>query len=75
MTVSAFGKIKTIFQMVAIALLLYRDDIGVLPIALIGEVLLYLAAGLTLWSMWVYLHSAWPIMTSPPGSDEEESGG
>ncbi|NIP18357.1 MAG: CDP-diacylglycerol--glycerol-3-phosphate 3-phosphatidyltransferase [Xanthomonadales bacterium] len=74
-TVSAFGKIKTIFQMVAIALLLYRDDIGVLPIALIGEVLLYLAAGLTLWSMWVYLHSAWPIMAAPPGSDEEESGG
>jgi hypothetical protein len=28
----------------------------------IGELLLYIAAGLTLWSMWVYLSSAWPIM-------------
>jgi CDP-diacylglycerol--glycerol-3-phosphate 3-phosphatidyltransferase len=56
------GKFKTIFQMTAISLLLYQYDILGLPVALIGEMLLYLAAALTLWSMWVYLHAAWPIM-------------
>lgn len=62
--VSAVGKLKTIFQMVAISFLLYETDIGVIPVAFIGEILLYTAAALTLWSMWVYLHSAWPIMVS-----------
>ncbi|MEJ2535405.1 MAG: CDP-diacylglycerol--glycerol-3-phosphate 3-phosphatidyltransferase [Gammaproteobacteria bacterium] len=60
--VSGIGKVKTIFQMVAISLLLYGETLWVLPVQFIGEVLLYVAAILTLWSMWVYLHSAWPIM-------------
>jgi len=34
-----------------------------LPVALVGEMLLYLAAALTLWSMWEYLHAAWPVMS------------
>ena len=69
-SVSIVGKLKTIFQMVAISLLLYREDIAVIPISFIGELLLYLAAGLTLWSMWVYLHAAWPVMSKhgKPGS-------
>jgi len=62
--VSSVGKAKTIFQMVSVAMMLYQDDIGTLPIYFIGEILLYLAAGLTLWSMWVYLHSAWPAMSN-----------
>lgn len=62
--VSSVGKVKTIFQMVAISLLLYQDNLGAIPVVFIGEILLYVAAGLTLWSMWVYLHSAWPIMVS-----------
>lgn len=62
--VSAVGKLKTVFQMVAISFLLYGQPIGPIPIPFIGEILLYVAAGLTLWSMWVYLHSAWPIMVS-----------
>ncbi len=61
--VSGIGKLKTIFQMTAISLLLLHEDIGTVPIALIGEMLLYVAAVLTLWSMWVYLHSAWPVMS------------
>lgn len=60
--VGLMGKLKTIFQMTAISCLLYESDLLGLPIALIGEMLLYLAAALTLWSMWVYLHAAWPIM-------------
>jgi CDP-diacylglycerol--glycerol-3-phosphate 3-phosphatidyltransferase len=60
--VGVMGKLKTIFQMTAISCLLYESDLLGLPIALIGEMLLYLAAALTLWSMWVYLHASWPIM-------------
>ena len=66
-TVSSVGKLKTIFQMTAISLLLIREDVFTIPVALIGELLLYLAAGLTLWSMWVYLHSAWPVMLKNQG--------
>jgi CDP-diacylglycerol--glycerol-3-phosphate 3-phosphatidyltransferase len=65
--VSGTGKLKTIFQMIAISCLLYEDDILMLPIALLGELQLYLAAGLTLWSMWVYLRAAWPIMNQEYG--------
>lgn len=62
-SVSAVGKTKTGFQMTAIGFLLYHEDIGPLPIALIGELLLYTAAALTLWSMLTYLHSAWPVIS------------
>lgn len=61
--VSWVGKTKTGFQMTAIGFLLYHDDIWIFPIALIGEVLLYTAALLTLWSMWIYLKAAWPVMS------------
>jgi len=62
-SVSWVGKTKTIFQMTAIGFLLYHDNMGWIPIALIGEILLYTAAGLTLWSMWTYLQSAWPVIS------------
>lgn len=58
------GKLKTGFQMTAIGFLLYHDNIWFLPIALIGELLLYISAALTLWSMWTYLTSAWPAMSN-----------
>lgn len=61
--VSILGKFKTIGQMVAIPFLLYRDPILGLPVFRIGELLLYLAAGLTLWSMVIYLRAAWPSLT------------
>ena len=63
--VSGVGKLKTIFQMTAIGVLLYHENMGWIPIALIGELLLYTAAALTLWSMWVYLKSAWPVISDP----------
>ena len=62
--VSWVGKTKTIFQMTAIGFLLYREDFGPIPISLIGELLLYTAAVLTLWSMWTYLRSAWPAISN-----------
>jgi len=60
--VSVIGKIKTSAQMLALVLLLYRDPIGEFPTAETGFVLLYLAAGLTLWSMFIYLRVAWPTL-------------
>ena len=62
--VSSLGKYKTMAQMIAIVLLLYRDPIADLPVQTVGFVLLYIAACLTLWSMVVYLRAAWPIMRS-----------
>lgn len=56
--VGMLGKIKTTAQMVAILLLLYRYDIGGMPIWSIGLVLLYVAAGLTLYSMFLYMSAA-----------------
>lgn len=62
--VSSIGKLKTIFQMTAIGFLLYRENLWFIPVSLIGELLLYTAAALTLWSMWTYLKSAWPAISA-----------
>lgn len=61
--VSWVGKIKTILQMVAIGFLLYSEPLGFMPVLETGLVLLVIAAGLTLWSMLIYLRAAWPVIT------------
>jgi CDP-diacylglycerol--glycerol-3-phosphate 3-phosphatidyltransferase len=59
--VSTVGKIKTIVQMVAIPILLFHDPLfGVIPVAALGTVLIYVAAALTVYSMLFYLRLAWP---------------
>jgi len=58
--VSLLGKIKTVFQMVAIPLLLYHDRIGVFDPQFWGTWLIYIAALLTLISMAYYLKVALP---------------
>ena len=60
--VSIIGKVKTIVQMVAILLLLYKVPLGPIPTHDTGVTLLYIAAILTLWSMTVYLRAAWPLL-------------
>ena len=60
--VASLGKVKTIVQMVAISCLLYQESLLGLPIFRIGEWLLAIAAALTLWSGFDYLHAAWPTM-------------
>lgn len=60
--VAAIGKIKTIVQMVALICLLYEDRLFGLPIFVIGDWLLAVAALLTLWSGLAYLRAAWPIL-------------
>jgi len=57
--VSLVAKFKTTIQMIALIILLayYPGDYWV---ACLGSALLYLAALLTLWSMFIYLKIAWP---------------
>ncbi len=61
--VSRVGKFKTIAQMVSICLLLLRDSVLGPWLYGLGLFLLYLAAGLTLWSMVIYLRAAWPSLS------------
>lgn len=60
--VSYVGKVKTTLQLIAISLLIYSQPLYGLPIFKLGEVLLYIAALLTLYSMFVYLKAAWPVL-------------
>ena len=60
--VAGLGKIKTIVQMTAISCLIFREPLLGLPIFLIGEWLLGVAAALTLWSGFDYMRAAWPTM-------------
>jgi len=66
--VSFIGKVKTTFQMIAIVVLLavdpQRDGSGVL---VVGVLLLYVAAALTLWSMWQYLRAAMAVLRAEEG--------
>ncbi len=56
--VNVLGKVKTISQMVAIPLLLYHDAIIGIEMHLLGAWLIYLAALLTVISMFYYLKMA-----------------
>jgi len=56
--VNFLGKIKTISQMIAVPMLLYNDRIGVLSPQRVGTWLIYVAAILTLLSMFYYLKLA-----------------
>lgn len=58
--VSMLGKVKTVFQMSAILLLLCHESLVGLPAHALGTFLIYLAAILTLWSMVYYLKLALP---------------
>ena len=64
--VNVLGKIKTISQMIAIPLLLYHDRIGMLDAQRVGTWLIYLAALLTLVSMFYYMKLADPGAERPP---------
>jgi CDP-diacylglycerol--glycerol-3-phosphate 3-phosphatidyltransferase len=61
--VSYIGKVKTAMQLTAISLLIYQEPLLGIPIFELGEILLFIAAALTLYSMVVYLKAAWPVLT------------
>ncbi|WP_137939306.1 CDP-diacylglycerol--glycerol-3-phosphate 3-phosphatidyltransferase [Chitinivorax sp. B] len=61
--VTFIGKLKTAAQMVAILLLLYAGPLlPKISTLFIGELLMLIAAVLTLWSMIYYLRVAWPLI-------------
>lgn len=66
--VSMLGKIKTTAQMLAITLLLYREPLLGWDALQLGNLLIWIAALLTLWSMGYYLHKAWPEIAKRTGS-------
>jgi CDP-diacylglycerol--glycerol-3-phosphate 3-phosphatidyltransferase len=61
--VGSLGKIKTIVQMTALTMLLWRDPLFSIPIYELGLILLVAAAVLTLWSMGQYLRAAWQTLS------------
>ena len=60
--VAFVGKLKTTMQMIAILFLLYYENILFIPIVLIGKILIYIAALLTIISMIYYLKIAFKIL-------------
>ncbi|CAP43597.1 CDP-diacylglycerol--glycerol-3-phosphate 3-phosphatidyltransferase [Bordetella petrii] len=60
--VHRLGKFKTAAQMVAIPCLLYNQQLFGLSSRLLGDVLIIIAAVLTVWSMFYYLRRAWPAI-------------
>jgi CDP-diacylglycerol--glycerol-3-phosphate 3-phosphatidyltransferase len=64
--VGLLGKLKTVFQMTAIGLMLWQTPLGPIPVYELGYLLLFLASALTILSMVVYLRAAWPVMRDSP---------
>lgn len=60
--VSMIGKVKTVFQMLAILILLAVIPEHNHPMKLVGFICLYAAVTLTLWSAFIYLRAAWPLL-------------
>lgn len=57
------GKLKTAAQMVAIPFLLYDNTLlDLFHTSVIGRPLIWVAAVLTVWSMFYYLQKAWPLI-------------
>jgi CDP-diacylglycerol--glycerol-3-phosphate 3-phosphatidyltransferase/cardiolipin synthase len=61
-SVSFIGKVKTVAQMGALLMLLYDVPLFDISMHKAGYILLYIAALLTLWSMFIYLRAALPIL-------------
>ena len=65
--VAFVGKLKTTMQMIAILFLLYYENILFLPTALMGKILIYIAALLTIISMIYYLKIAFNMLKKKKG--------
>lgn len=61
--VANVGKLKTTAQMVAIPMLLYYESLSFVDVRLVGQVLIYAATFLTLWSMAYYLRKSVPQLS------------
>ena len=65
------GKIKTTFQMFGIAFMVYKVPMFGVDMYTAGFALLVIAAGLTIWSMFIYLKAAWPSIVSDQEGDQQ----
>lgn len=65
--VAYVGKLKTAAQMIAIPLLLFNAPLYGVDLRIAGNILIYVAAALTLWSMGYYLHRAMPLLQDKAG--------
>lgn len=70
---SYLSKGKTMMQMIAIVLLLYGQPVGEFETLIAGELLLYVAAALTIWTMTIYLRAAIPTLMSTDNEGSTES--
>ena len=57
------GKVKTVLQMFGIGFMVYEEEFLGFDIYGIGFVMLVAAAGMTIWSMAIYLRAAWPYIS------------
>ena len=74
--VAFIGKVKTAAQMTAIiALLLWEPVFPGIPTPVLGTVALWVAAILTLWSMFHYLRLAAPHMADPSDTETRSASG
>lgn len=71
--VSWIGKMKTTMQMFGILFMIHQQPILGIDIYRAGFWLLVVSAVLTIWSMWDYLHAAWPSMQIDDVEDEAAS--
>ena len=69
MAVSYVAKVKTVFQMISLIVLLAMEPTLDEPLVVVGYTLLYVAAALTIWSMYLYLRIAWPHLSSGMSND------
>lgn len=60
--VSFIGKAKTTAQLFSLFLMIYDEPINGIPVFEIGLGFYFLAAVLTIVSMFIYLRAAWPVM-------------
>jgi phosphatidylglycerophosphate synthase len=57
------GKLKTASQLIAIPFLLFNGVLfNLFHTKTIGKPLIWIAAALTVWSMFYYLQKAWPMI-------------
>ena len=67
--VNSIGKIKTAAQMTAIPMLLFNGHLfALIDTRFWGNIFLYIAGVLTVWSMFYYLRLAWPLIKAHSGS-------
>ena len=59
LAVSKVAKAKTTVQITALIMMIFHHELFMIPVYELGSLLLGVAAGLTLWSMFGYLNAAW----------------